>query len=273
MAETRHAQPGDGRDLSSRHGLILMGDSRTCDKLVFERPVTIYGQSSFHNCRLGAYTYLGKYAQCTNVTFGRYCSCASHLVMGLGSHSSSWFTTFPFTATSNPFSHVTSHGAVDTPWSAGSRPFDYQPARITVGNDVWIGDHVTFPGARDISVGTGAIIGAYAVVARDIPPYCVAVGNPARVVRQRFSDAVIADLLDSQWWNYDVPACLAANARLVDSKFMREAEVFVSWWKNGGRELLQKYPLSQEWRQVTITETGGEMVFLGKGDEAADKAF
>ena len=71
-----------------------------------------------------------------------------------------------------------------------------------VGNDVWIGQHVTImPG---VHIGDGAIIGANSVVASDIPPYAVAVGNPCRVVRMRFDDEFIAYLLQLKWWDWDV---------------------------------------------------------------------
>ena len=68
-----------------------------------------------------------------------------------------------------------------------------------IGNDVWIGQNATFlPG---VHVGDGAIIGANAVVASDIPPYSVAVGNPAKVIRKRFDDETIELLEKLQWWN------------------------------------------------------------------------
>ena len=73
---------------------------------------------------------------------------------------------------------------------------------ITIGNDVWIGQHVTImPG---VHIGDGAIIGANSVVASDIPPYAVAVGNPCRVVRMRFDDEFIAYLLQLKWWDWDI---------------------------------------------------------------------
>lgn len=72
---------------------------------------------------------------------------------------------------------------------------------IRVGNDVWIGrDAAIMPG---VTIGDGAVIGARAVVAKDVPPYAVSVGNPARVVRYRFDDETIAKLLSIQWWAWD----------------------------------------------------------------------
>lgn len=71
-----------------------------------------------------------------------------------------------------------------------------------VGNDVWFGQNVTvMPG---VHIGDGAIIGANSVVASDIPPYAVAVGNPARVVKKRFDDETISKLLDLKWWDWDI---------------------------------------------------------------------
>lgn len=71
-----------------------------------------------------------------------------------------------------------------------------------IGNDVWIGQNVTFlPG---VHVGDGCIIGANAVVASDIPPYSVAVGNPAKVIRKRFDDEMIELLEKLEWWNLSI---------------------------------------------------------------------
>jgi acetyltransferase-like isoleucine patch superfamily enzyme len=70
---------------------------------------------------------------------------------------------------------------------------------ITIGHDVWIGrDAIILSG---VSIGTGAVIGAGAVVPKDVAPYAIVVGNPAREVRRRFPEAIIARLLESQWWD------------------------------------------------------------------------
>ena len=71
-----------------------------------------------------------------------------------------------------------------------------------IGNDVWIGQHVTV--MPDVHIGDGAIIGANSVVACNIPPYSVAVGNPCRVVRKRFDDELIDLLLQFKWWDKDI---------------------------------------------------------------------
>ena len=70
-----------------------------------------------------------------------------------------------------------------------------------VGNDVWLGQNVTvLPGAR---IGDGAVIGSNSVVAGDIPPYTVAAGNPCKVIRPRFDQALTDYLLELRWWDWD----------------------------------------------------------------------
>lgn len=70
-----------------------------------------------------------------------------------------------------------------------------------VGNDVWIGQNVTvMPG---VHIGSGSLIAANSVVTKDIPPYCIAGGNPCRMIRRRFEDDLISYLLNLKWWDWD----------------------------------------------------------------------
>ena len=71
---------------------------------------------------------------------------------------------------------------------------------VVVGNNVWIGDNVTI--LSGVKVGDGAVVGAGAVVTRDVPPYAIAAGNPARVIRKRFSEETIGQLLLIKWWDW-----------------------------------------------------------------------
>jgi acetyltransferase-like isoleucine patch superfamily enzyme len=80
-------------------------------------------------------------------------------------------------------------------------PHPYGEEKMVIGSDVWIGRNATLLGS--ITIGHGAIIGAFSVVAKDIPPYAVVVGNPAIVKRYRFTPTQIESLLSIQWWNWD----------------------------------------------------------------------
>lgn len=73
--------------------------------------------------------------------------------------------------------------------------------KITIGSDVWIGRNAVL--LADLTVGDGAIIGAFSVVAKDVPPYAVVVGNPAQIKRYRFTPDQIKKLLKIKWWEWD----------------------------------------------------------------------
>lgn len=77
-----------------------------------------------------------------------------------------------------------------------------QTKQTRIGNDVWIGCNVVV--LAGVSVGDGAVIGAGAVVTKDVPPYAVAVGNPAKVIKYRFRTEIIAGLLETRWWDLPV---------------------------------------------------------------------
>jgi acetyltransferase-like isoleucine patch superfamily enzyme len=119
---------------------------------------------------------------------GNFTSIASGLTVVSGQHppiaNPECVSTFPFYE----------HGWGDYPQSGG-------PHRVTIGHDVWIGEGVTL--LDGIAIGHGAIVGAHAVVAKDVQPYAVVVGNPARVIRWRFSEEVVEQLLAVQWWSWD----------------------------------------------------------------------
>lgn len=85
----------------------------------------------------------------------------------------------------------------------GSSPIIVKPDPPTIiGNDVWIGNGAII--LRGINVGDGAVIGAGAVVTKDVEPYTIVVGAPARPLKKIFSDEIISELLDLQWWNWSV---------------------------------------------------------------------
>jgi acetyltransferase-like isoleucine patch superfamily enzyme len=85
---------------------------------------------------------------------------------------------------------------------------------VVVGNDVWIGTGVTI--LSGVTIGDGAVVGARAVVARDVPPYAVVVGSPARVARYRFDEDTIAKLLELRWWDWPRPV-IEANLGLLQA--------------------------------------------------------
>jgi len=131
----------------------------------------------------------------------KFCAIASGATFLLngGNHLTNTLSTFPF-------------GIFGGGWSAALP--DTWPSRgdTVIGNDVWIGYRATIlPG---VTVGDGAIIGAMSVVTADVPPYAVVAGNPARVLRRRFSDADIDRLLTLRWWDWPI-AHITTHVRTI----------------------------------------------------------
>ncbi len=130
------------------------------------------------------------YGEATMLRVGRYSSIAPSVTVIIGGdHHTDWVTTFPF--------HVL---AKFWPEAAGTGPSSLSKGDVVIGHDVWIGDNATI--MSGISVGHGAAVGAGTVVTRDVAPYTIVAGNPARTVRQRFSEPDIARLLALGWWDW-----------------------------------------------------------------------
>jgi acetyltransferase-like isoleucine patch superfamily enzyme len=123
------------------------------------------------------------------IIIGAFCSLAGNLNIQLGgNHNSSWITTYPFGHVSNGI------------WTIQPVAGHPKPSRkVYIGNDVWITNNVTLMGG--VSVGDGAIIAMNSHVTRSIPPYEVWGGNPAKKIKDRFSEDIKFKLLELNWWN------------------------------------------------------------------------
>lgn len=116
---------------------------------------------------------------------GAFCSIGGDVQIYLGGeHRVDWVSTYPFCRYWKGFSDITGH-----PRTKGD---------VTIGNDVWIGAEALI--LSGVTIGDGAVIGARSVVAKDVPPYAIAVGNPARIIKYRFSEVQIQRLLELKWW-------------------------------------------------------------------------
>lgn len=131
-----------------------------------------------------------EFGDCLNI--GKFCAIASgvRFIMGSANHRISSISTYPF--------HVFSGAwAENTPPHLSQLPFK---GDTVVGNDVWIGrESVIMPG---VEIGSGAIIAACSVVAKDVDPYTVVGGNPARPIKKRFDEELISLLLALRWWDF-----------------------------------------------------------------------
>lgn len=131
-----------------------------------------------------------------NVNIGRFCSIANNVKIMGGNHPMNRFTTHMLTYNGN-FDKF-AKAEFDSEWVL--KPFNTAPKNPVIGHDVWIGNDVVLKGG--IIIGDGAIIAANSVVTKDVPPYAVVAGVPARVMKYRFEADVINQLLKLKWWDY-----------------------------------------------------------------------
>jgi acetyltransferase-like isoleucine patch superfamily enzyme len=145
---------------------------------------------------IGDFTYgnprIFYYGDATKLSIGKFCSIADNVDIFLGgNHRTDWASTYPFNVLNEYFPN--GKAVVGHPASKGD---------VIIGNDVWIGQGAKI--LSGVTIGNGAVIGAYAVVAKDVAPYEIVIGNPMRVVRKRFDDATIAKLQQLKWWDWEI---------------------------------------------------------------------
>ena len=125
-----------------------------------------------------------------NLTIGKYCSLADNITFFLGGdHSINKITTSPLSIFYGNFQEGSLFSKLKN------------KNRTLVCNDVWIGSGATI--MSGVSIGDGAIIGARAVVANNVPAYAIYAGNPSKLIRYRFSESIIMKLLKLKWWDWD----------------------------------------------------------------------
>lgn len=170
------------------------------EPVLLEPPLELAGGlSGGADLSIGAFSYSWSRIARSVVSIGRYCSIAGEVAFAELSHPTDLLSTSSFIYEPGWMwgrfaeRHGKTHQPIDPPNFAFSPP-------IVVGNDVWIGQGAYIRGG--VTLGDGCIVGARAVITADVPPYAVVVGNPGRVVKFRFPEAIITELLEMQWWNY-----------------------------------------------------------------------
>lgn len=145
------------------------------------------------NSTISQYSYIGFKSILQNVTVGSFCSISNQVYIGLGNHPSNFFSTSPlFYRRNNPLKIKLIEKDIE---------FD-EYHKIIIGNDVWIGARVIV--LDGVVIGNGAILAANSVVTKNVPPYAIVAGVPAKIIKYRFSEEKINDLSKSEWWKKEL---------------------------------------------------------------------
>lgn len=164
--------------------------------------VRLYQPVRLYDVQIGDYSYVGMYSHMKMVTIGKFCSIGPNCFFGWGIHPITGVSTSPMfysTLMQNGFTLSTTDKILEQ-------------KRIVIGNDVFIGMNVTI--LDGVTIGNGAVIGAGAVVSKDIPEFAVAVGNPIKVIKYRFTEKQMEALKRLAWW--DLPE---SELKLIEENF------------------------------------------------------
>ena len=155
--------------------------------------VTLLENASLQDTTIDSYSYVGQRSILKNVSLGRFCSLGPDLKIGLASHPlGNFVSTYPaFYSPSNEGCAIQMRS---------DKIFKDEIKKTIIGHDVWLGASVIIPGG--IKIATGSVIAAGSVVVKDVEPYSVNGGNPARFIRYRFPQTIIEKLIQSKWWEW-----------------------------------------------------------------------
>ncbi len=167
-------------------------------EMIFPRPWIfsehiLSANPDFAKYQVGRFTYASErplvwsFPICGTLKIGSFCSISSgvNILLG-GEHTSDWITTYPFCELFPEY----------------DRPRNVTKGDVNIGNDVWIGMNVLI--LSGVTIGDGAIVGAGAVVTKDVEPYSVVAGIPAREIKKRYDPQTIENLLKLKWWNWSI---------------------------------------------------------------------
>jgi acetyltransferase-like isoleucine patch superfamily enzyme len=150
----------------------------------------IYRHSKIFRSSIGNYSYVGPNTGIVCANIGKFCSISTNCVVGIGSHPINYISSSPI--------FIAKKNGTGVSWTKNDHFQEY--LEIQIGNDVWIGTRVIV--MDGITIGDGAIVGAGAIVTKDVPPYAIVAGVPAKIIKYRFENEIIEKLLEIKWRNF-----------------------------------------------------------------------
>lgn len=173
-----------------KYGIARVLNRKPCAIIgsVIDKRAKVGNGAQIVNCNIGKYTYIYG-TSVVNAKVGAFCSIAAGSSIGGGSHPTDWVSSSPvFYKGRNVLKKNFSHNEY----------LEYK--ETVVGNDVWIGSKCNIKGG--VTIGDGAVIGMGSIVTKNVPPYEIWAGNPAKPIRKRFDDETIEKLLELKWWDW-----------------------------------------------------------------------
>lgn len=165
---------------------VTIGDDTTVARCTLGNNVALNRRSYVNDSSIDSFSYAGSNTIINFSSIGKYCSLARNVDIGGFDHDYHKITTMPMFR----FKQL----------SDGVNPEFKNSELCYVGNDVWIAAGAQV--LHKVKVGDGAVIGGGAVVTKDVPPYAIVAGVPAKIIKYRFDESIICDLMDIKWWDW-----------------------------------------------------------------------